>query len=378
MRGSVAGQEAVDRHQQRGAVELVGVEGLRVGLRAPRSSRARGSRRGSRRARPPTRRPSRVLAERRRELDRAVERDPAQHLRGQVVARLAAHLPDARVLLAPAARRRVGELGHEALDLRVQLAEPLAVEVERVEQLAVDVELDLVPGAVADAHRRRVAPAAQVGEHALGQVVLAADAVHDLQRLAAAAGRARHERDELLRLVGARADVQRLERQARVADPREAVVPVALAADGLGQRGRRGGDDRAGRPVRQALQHARAVAHQVAVRALVDVVLGLPGAPRLDDVVDARGDRAGRGRPRRVARRSAAPNEREPERVARAHGERSVHGRRPASSSGAASATSSRLGPPNVFAPPSITRISGRTSPYSGRGASSTRSSTVP
>ena len=174
--------------------------------------------------------------------------------------RLAAHLPDARVLLAPAPRRRVGQVGDEAWISGMQVAEPLAVEVQRVEQLAVDVELGLVPGAVADAHRARVAPAAQVRQLALGQVVLAADPVHDLQRALArpAAGRARHERDELLRLVGAGADVERLEREARVADPREAVVPVALAADGLGQRGGRRRDDRAGRAVGQPLEHARA------------------------------------------------------------------------------------------------------------------------
>ena len=216
------------------------------------------------------------------------------------MARLAAHLPDARVGLAPAARRGVGEVGDERLDLRVQLAEPLAVEVQRVEQLAVDVELDLVPRAVADAHGRRVAPAAQVLQRALGQVVLAADPVHDLQRAlaGAAAGGARHERDELLGLVRAGADVERLEREARVADPGEAVVPVALAADRLGQRGGGRGDDRAGRAVGEALQDARAVAHEVAVRALVDVVLGLPRAPRLDGVVDAGAHR--------VRRRSAS------------------------------------------------------------------------
>ena len=165
------------------------------------------------------------------------------------MARLAAHLPHAGVGLAPAPRGGVREIGDEPLDLRVELAELLAVQVQRVEQLAVDVELGLAPGAVADADRGRVAPAAQVGQLALGEVVLAADPVHDLQRALArpSAGRAGHERDEVLGLVRAGADVQRLERQAGVADPGVAVVPVALAADRLGQRGGRRGDDRAGR-----------------------------------------------------------------------------------------------------------------------------------
>src|SRR5207237_1235413 len=149
----------------------------------------------------------RELAELRRERDGAVERDPAEHLRRQMVARLAAHLPHPGVALAPAAGGGGGEVGDEALDLRVELAELLAVEVERVQELAVDVELLLRPGAVPDPDRPRVAPAAEVRQLALAQVVLAADPVHDLERHVAAhatAGRAGHEGDEVLGLVGAR------------------------------------------------------------------------------------------------------------------------------------------------------------------------------
>ena len=190
------------------------------------------------------------------ELHRAVERGPAEHLGREVVARLAAHLPHPGVGLVPAACGRVGEVRHEPLDLRVQLAEPLAVEPQRVQELAVDVELRLVPGAVAHPHGRRVAPAAQVGEGALREVVLAGDPVHDLERplgRRGAACRAGHERHEVLRLVGAGADVEGLERQRRVADPGEAVVPVALTADAL--RESRGGrrDHGAGRAVGEAL-----------------------------------------------------------------------------------------------------------------------------
>src|SRR5215218_5589302 len=125
-----------------------------------------------------------------------------------MVARLAAHLPHTGVPLAPAGGGLVGEPRRELLDLGVQLPELLAVEVERVEQLPVDVELRLAPRAVADAHRARVAPPAQVRQLALREVVLAADPVHDLERRAAA-GRARHEGDELLRLVAAAPDVER-------------------------------------------------------------------------------------------------------------------------------------------------------------------------
>src|SRR6266536_1874384 len=110
------------------------------------------------------------------------------------------------------------------------------------------------------------------------EVVLAADPVHDLER-GAAAGGTRHEGDELAGLVAAAADVERLQRQACVADPGVAVVPVALAADRLGQRRRRRSDDRARRTVGEALEHARAEPDELALRTLVDVVVGLPGAP---------------------------------------------------------------------------------------------------
>src|SRR5207248_796082 len=98
-----------------------------------------------------------------------------------------------------------------------------------------------------------------------------------------------------------RADVERLDGQTGVADPRVAVIPVALAADRLRQRGGRGGDDRAGGTIGEALQHPRAEAHELAMGTLVDVVLLLPRAPPRDRVGKALGDplrveRLGRGR----------------------------------------------------------------------------------
>ena len=57
----------------------------------------------------------------------------------------------------------------------------LFVQVDRVEQGAPDVVLALVEGAVADPHRAGAAVAAEVVERALGQLLLAADPVHDLQ-----------------------------------------------------------------------------------------------------------------------------------------------------------------------------------------------------
>ena len=71
-----------------------------------------------------------------------------------MMARLAAHLPHSGVGLAPTAGGRVGQIGRKALDLRVQLAELVAIPVQRVEQLAVDIQLRLTPRVVADSDRR--------------------------------------------------------------------------------------------------------------------------------------------------------------------------------------------------------------------------------
>ena len=143
------------------------------------------------------------------------------------------------------------------------------------EQLAVDVDLQLVPGAVAHSHRRAALPPLEVRKGALGQVVLAADAEHDLQAVVGSdrGGRRRGEEgEEVVCLVRTGSDPERLHREARVAHPGVAVVPVALSADALGKRGRRGGDDRAAGLERQALEYDAAVVHEVCPRSVVGLV----------------------------------------------------------------------------------------------------------
>ena len=101
--------------------------------------------------------------------------------------------------------------------------------------------------AVADPHRPRVGVPGQVVEGHLGQPPGAVDGVHDLEirqgrrRWCAAASPARGRP----RRCSPACD-QRAEGEGGVAQPAVAVVPVALAAEVLGQRGGRRGDDAAG------------------------------------------------------------------------------------------------------------------------------------
>ncbi len=164
------------------------------------------------------------------ERDRTVERHPAHQLAVEEVPGLAADLPDALVRLTPSGGRDVGQVGEEAAADGVERGDLVGQTVGGAEQLAVDVELPLVPRAVPGAHRPAAAPAGQVAELALGQIVLAPDAEHDLQ--VAPAGHVGRRRvgevvEELVGLVRARGDPQRLERERGVTYPRVAVVPVS-------------------------------------------------------------------------------------------------------------------------------------------------------
>ncbi len=117
------------------------------------------------------------------------------------------------------------------------------------------------------------------------------------------------------------ADVQGLQGQAGVADPRVAIVPVALAADGLRQRGRRRRDDGTGRAIRECLEHPRAEPHEVAVGPCIDVVVGLPTAPAFGRVGDAGSD-VGGGRRGRIEAVGRGPAEGEADLLALSDGER--------------------------------------------------------
>ena len=149
----------------------------------------------------------------------------------------------------------------------------LVEEVDGVDELAVDVELELVGGAVPDAHGGRAAVALPVVEDLLLEIGVAVDRVHDLERpglalvlLAEPVGQPAAERRGLL---GEAEPQQRVEGERGVADPRVAVVPVAAAAELLGEARGRGGDERARRPVRQELQRQRGTPDDLAPPSLV-------------------------------------------------------------------------------------------------------------
>ena len=195
------------------------------------------------------------------QLRATVQRHPAHDLRRGEVLRLAAHLPDAAVGLAPVLDRLLDLVLQHRPQLIGHLLARLGVQVHRVEHGAPDVVLLLVVGAVADPHRAGVVVAGQVVQFVLDQAALAADRVHHLQRVAFAVVDPGHVGDEREEVVGLAVQPQRVQtpqRERRVAHPGVAVVPIAFALRGFRQRRGAGRQQGAGRRVRQALQRQRA------------------------------------------------------------------------------------------------------------------------
>ena len=94
------------------------------------------------------------------------------------------------------------------------------------------VVLYLLIRTISDAHGTRAVIPAQVVERLFVQLILATDAVHDLQVLLPF----RNVCDEVKEVVGLARKAQRVEtpqHEGPIANPGVAVVPVALPADGL-------------------------------------------------------------------------------------------------------------------------------------------------
>ena len=174
----------------------------------------------------------------------------------------------------------------------------LRVDQSGLQQVAVDVELGLRRGVVADPDRARAAVAVQL-ERALWRALAAVEAVEDLQARVGQLRRVQQPPEERLGLARAAQLQERLEREGRVAHPAEAVVPVALAADLLGQRRRGRCRDRPGGSVEEQLERQGAADHGVAPRALVGA-LRRPAAPVRGRRLQA-APRPARGSGRRVA-----------------------------------------------------------------------------
>lgn len=112
----------------------------------------------------------------------------------------------------------------------------LVVQVDAVHELAVNVELLVEGGAVADANGLAAAVAVEVREFMLGDVGLAADGEHDGETAVFHAGFEKTLADEVhvgVCFFGEAQAEEDVDCEAGVADPGEAVVPVSFVGGWL-------------------------------------------------------------------------------------------------------------------------------------------------
>ena len=120
--------------------------------------------------------------------------------------RLPTDLPYPVVLLAPLLGCAICKIGKEVADARGE-ASNLAAQVKgSIEDLAVHIELRLVPGAVSHPDGPAATPSLQLGKDTFGQVVFPSYAEHDLKVMVRTrvGGRRGHESKKLLGFVGGR------------------------------------------------------------------------------------------------------------------------------------------------------------------------------
>jgi len=214
-----------------------------------------------------------------------------------------AHFPDAGIGLPPDVAHAVGDAPEDLAGVAIDRVVPLAVEPRGFEQPAVDIVLPLHDRAVADANRPR-APIALERKRLLVGPDAAVEPIQHVELRLGQGGRL-HEPPELRSRFPVTSELQqRADDEIRVADPAEAIVPIAPTADRFRQRCCRGRHRRAGWREDQQLQHERAPLDEVGPWALV-LALARPLLPEPDRSLEPGGDRRAPGKDQgfRVRRR---------------------------------------------------------------------------
>ena len=192
-----------------------------------------------------------------------IESDPGHDFRVGELARVTADLPDAVIGVLPIRLQEIEQRALYAPCVLVRVKATSACQVQGIHDLSIDVQLQLPGGCVAYSYRPRAAVSVQPWNFPLVQSSFASQSVHDLHLGRHAGNRPQQPISPGSSLVVIAADHERVECEGRVADPAEAIVPVADAAEMLGQRRRGGGHDPAGGCVGQGFQHDQRSLHLI-------------------------------------------------------------------------------------------------------------------
>ena len=186
------------------------------------------------------------------------------------------------------------QLPQHPLGLPVQAATGLHEVSYRVDHFAVHIELPLLHRQVADSDRPRPAVSRQMIQRALIRRHVAVDIVEHPELGPGQTGRVQQPVDEGVGLVHVTQTGERANRERRVAQPAETVVPVERTADPLGQRGGRRRHHRPRGSEHHELEGEHAPNHRLSTGSIV----ARGGGPALPPVHGA-----GQRRPRPLAQR---------------------------------------------------------------------------
>ena len=187
--------------------------------------------------------------------DRAVHGDPGHDLRIGVMPGLSAGLPRC---LDPAGPRclKVPDQGRVAVPAGLIVAKAAATRLmQRVHDFAINVQLKLLRGGVADPDGICPIVSGKPGNLPFRQPPFPGKPVHDLKLVGIAGRRPEKPRPPCIRLVVVSGVHQRQQRDRGVPQPAEPVIPVPHPAGLLRQRRGRRRHDAAGRAVGQRLEN---------------------------------------------------------------------------------------------------------------------------
>src|SRR5687768_17044237 len=98
----------------------------------------------------------------------AIDRHPAHQAGVEKFLAAATHFPNSLVRLLPVFADPINEADEVLPKVMRDRRAPFIVEINGVQELAMDVELELIPGGIADANRLRAAISAEMREDLLG------------------------------------------------------------------------------------------------------------------------------------------------------------------------------------------------------------------
>ncbi len=142
--------------------------------------------------------------------------------------RFASRLPDPLIRLPPLGFRTLGLRLDQRPERSWQALTAARLQEHGVKRGPEDIVLALIEGSVPDPDGLSSHVPRQLRDQNLGQIAAPVDPVHDLQGAVIVALEVGDELHELVRLPVETQEVQRLEGERRVPDPRVPVVPIAL------------------------------------------------------------------------------------------------------------------------------------------------------